>query len=107
MGSRSPHGISFIPSSPSDIVATTIGPERRNMRLYRSIGHPARWIAFTSQAGWVAFPAEEGGWQKRRAARGLDPIELREVPVQLASNTGILGGIAMTEDSGSPLREAA
>jgi hypothetical protein len=37
----------------------------------------------------VKFPAEAGGWDRREPARGLDPIDLREVPVQLAAAAGI------------------
>jgi hypothetical protein len=36
------------------------------------------------------FPAEAGGWEKRQPARALDPLDVREVPLRLAFNTGIL-----------------
>ncbi len=36
------------------------------------------------------FPAQENGWEKRQPARGLDPMHVREVVLQLASNTGLL-----------------
>jgi hypothetical protein len=38
----------------------------------------------------VAFPARENGWLERHPARGLDPLYLREVPVEMAVNTGFL-----------------
>jgi hypothetical protein len=35
------------------------------------------------------FPAEPEGWQKRQPARGIDPIHIREVAIELALDTGI------------------
>ena len=35
------------------------------------------------------FPAAVGGWDKREPARGIDPMYVREVPLELALNTGI------------------
>ena len=55
------------------------------MKLYRSRKNPTRWIACTPTSGWVVFPAEDGGWHKRQPVRGLDPIDLREVPLDLAA----------------------
>jgi hypothetical protein len=59
------------------------------MRLYRSNNYPDRWFAFSPEAGWVMFPAEPQGWGKRLPARGFDPMYAREVPLQLAANTGL------------------
>ena len=50
------------------------------MKLYRSHRHPTRWYAFQPGTGFVMFPAEAGGWEKRQQARGFDPIDVREVP---------------------------
>jgi hypothetical protein len=61
------------------------------MKLYRSSNHATRWFAFGLDTGWVMFPAEANGWSKREAARGVDPIHLREVPLRLGFNTGIPG----------------
>lgn len=61
------------------------------MRLYRSTMYPARWYAHTPEAGFVMFPAQAGGWDKRQPARGFDPIDVREVPVRLAFEAGIPG----------------
>jgi len=61
------------------------------MRLYRSAEHPARWVAFGPEIGWVIFPAEVGGWESRQPARGIDPLYLREVPLRMGFNTGIPG----------------
>lgn len=58
------------------------------MKLYRSATHPDQWIAYGQGMGWVVFPAAPNGWEKRRPARGLDPVHLREAPSQLASGTG-------------------
>jgi hypothetical protein len=70
------------------------------MKLYRNANYPSRWFAYGPDTGWVMFPAEVGGWEKRERARGVDPIHVREVPVGLALNTGIPGAPAI-------LREAA
>jgi hypothetical protein len=61
------------------------------MKLYRSRNYPNRWYAYSDSMGWVMFPAETGGWEKRQPARGIDPIDIREVPVHLAFDAGIPG----------------
>ncbi len=60
------------------------------IRLYKSSLHPKHWVACVPGSGWVAFPARENGWFERHPARGLDPLYLREVPLELGANTGIL-----------------
>lgn len=60
------------------------------MKLYRSAIHPGSWLAYVPGNGWVVFPAKENGWAERRPARGLDPVHLREVPLDRAAATGIL-----------------
>jgi hypothetical protein len=67
------------------------------IKLYRSAVHPQRWVAYVQGTGWMMFPAEENGWEKRQAARGLDPVHLREVPLHLAVNTGLPGSGQSTE----------
>ena len=64
------------------------------IRLYRSATHVGQWLAYAPEIGWVAFPAKENGWQEWHPARGLDPVHLREVPLQSAANTGILEVLA-------------
>ncbi len=59
------------------------------MKLYRSTIHPRHWIAYAPGTGWLMFPNKENGWEERQPARGLDPMHLRQVPLQLAANTGI------------------
>ncbi len=59
------------------------------IKLYRSAIHPRHWVAYAPGNGWVAFPNKENGWEERHPARGLDPMHLREVPLELAANTGI------------------
>ena len=59
------------------------------LKLYTSKEHPNHWIACVAGTGWVAFPKTENGWEKRHPARGLDPIHLRQIPLQMAENTGI------------------
>jgi hypothetical protein len=59
------------------------------MKLFSSTKYPNRWFAFGPEIGWVMFPAEVGGWQKRQPARGVDPIYMLVVPLLLGLNTGI------------------
>jgi hypothetical protein len=61
------------------------------MKLFRSATHETRWFAFGASIGWVTFPAEVDGWQKRQPASGIDPLHLREVPLRLGFNTGFPG----------------
>ena len=60
------------------------------MKLYRSI-KDILWFAFDPETGWVMFPAEVGGWHKRQASSGVDPTDMREVPLRMGFNTGIPG----------------
>ncbi len=60
------------------------------IRLYRSAVHPKHWIAHIPGTGWLAFPAKENGWADHHPARGLDPLYLREVPLERAAGTGFL-----------------
>jgi len=59
------------------------------IKLYSSAMHPKQWIAYVEGSGWVIFPARENGWESRQAARGLDPVYLRQVPVQMAESAGL------------------
>jgi hypothetical protein len=61
------------------------------VKLFRSIRYPTRWFAFGPEVGWVMFPAEVDGWQKRQPARGIDPLDVREVPLRMGIHTGIPG----------------
>ena len=81
--------------------------ENTCMKLYRSIKYPARWFAFSPETGWVMFPAEVDGWAKREAARGIDPLDVREVPIHLGVNTGINLAAPKSENPKAKLREAA
>jgi hypothetical protein len=76
------------------------------MKLFRSAKYETCWFAFSPEIGWVMFPAEVGGWQKRRPARGLDPLDVREVPLRLGFNTGIPGP-PESASSTAPLRRVA
>jgi hypothetical protein len=54
------------------------------------------------------FPADIGGWQKREPARGVDPIDMREVPLRMGFNTGIPGAtVSGSGASDLPLKEVA
>jgi len=59
------------------------------MKLFRSKMYPQRWYAYSNSTGWVMFPAQPNGWEMRQPGRGIDPIDLRQVPNQLAANTGM------------------
>ncbi len=59
------------------------------IRLFKSTTRPQRWVASIEGVGWVQFPAEPNGWEKRGPVRGLDPLDIREVPLRLAQNTGM------------------
>jgi hypothetical protein len=59
------------------------------IKLYRDAQHPANWVAYVPTVGWVAFPATENGWEHRAPARGLDPLFLREVPLQKGFAAGL------------------
>jgi hypothetical protein len=64
------------------------------MKLYRSRNYPNRWYAHSASTGWVMFPATANGWEKRQPARGMDPVDVRNVPLALAAGTGIPGAPA-------------
>lgn len=59
------------------------------IKLYRDALRPKNWVAYIPQVGWVAFPAAENGWEHRAPARGLDPLYLREVPLQSGYAAGV------------------
>jgi hypothetical protein len=63
-------------------------------KLYRSAKHYQRWIAYVEGIGWTMFPAREKGWELRQPARGVDPMHLREVPLQLAAGTGLMEAVS-------------
>jgi hypothetical protein len=59
------------------------------IKLYRDAQHPKNWVAYVPTIGWLAFPATENGWEQRSPARGLDPLFLREVPIQKGFAAGM------------------
>ena len=59
------------------------------MKLYRSLAHPGHWIVYAPGSGWVAVPNKENGWEERHPARGLDPMNLRQVPLRLGWRAGV------------------
>jgi hypothetical protein len=78
------------------------------VKLFRSTKYPSRWFAFGPEIGWVMFPLEVGGWQKRQPARGVDPIYMREVPLRLGLNAGIPNAaVSRSGTSDVPLTEVA
>jgi hypothetical protein len=66
-------------------------PGGSEMKLYRCATYSTQWFAFCRGIGWLTFPAEPGGWQKRKPAPGIDTTDLNEVPIRLGFNTGIPG----------------
>ena len=60
------------------------------MKLYRT-NRDVNWFAFSSEIGWVRFPAEIGGWQKRQPSPDADLLDMREIPICMGFNTGIPG----------------
>jgi hypothetical protein len=66
----------------------TWGP---SVKLFRSTMISTLWFAFSPESGWVMFPSEAGGWQKRQPARVIDPLYVREVRLRLGFNAGIPG----------------
>jgi hypothetical protein len=67
------------------------------IKLYKSAKHPKHWIAYVPGTGWTMFPAAENGWERRQPARGLDPMHVREVLLQLAANTGLIEAVQAIE----------
>lgn len=63
-------------------------PSAQSVKLYVSSLHPGFWIV-SVETGWMMFPCKSNGWEERRAARGLDPVYLREAPLRLALETGV------------------
>ena len=57
-------------------------------KLFWSADHQHHWVAYTPAAGYVVFPAEEGGWTKRKPLPNPDFSRLHEVPARMAFNTG-------------------
>lgn len=68
------------------------------IKLYRSAKHPNHWIAYVPGTGWTMFPAQQNGWEKRQPARGLDPMHVREVMLEMASNTGLIEALRQCQD---------
>jgi hypothetical protein len=76
------------------------------MKLYRSSEYSSRWFAFSPLTGWLMFPAEIGGWTKRVPAGEIEWLDVREVPLWLGFNTGIIEAAAAL-DYHPPLAKAA
>ena len=59
------------------------------IKLYRDAQRPNNWVAYVPDVGWFAFPATENGWEQRVPARGLDPLFLRQVPLERGFAAGV------------------
>ena len=61
------------------------------MKLHRNAKYSSRWFALSPAVGWIVFPAELDGWEKREAAGSIDLLDMQEVPLSMGLNTGIPG----------------
>ena len=59
-------------------------------RLYRSARDLQHWYVYEDAVGWFSFPARVKGWTDRRPVRTVYGLDLREVPLWLSFNTGLL-----------------
>ncbi|HUB81040.1 MAG TPA: hypothetical protein VMB03_19685 [Bryobacteraceae bacterium] len=59
-------------------------------RLYRSARDLQHWYVHEDSTGWLIFPAKSNGWADRRMIDTVRGLDLREVPLRLAFNTGLL-----------------
>ena len=80
---------------------------RIELKLYRSANYPTMWLAFSQETGWLMFPSEVGGWEKRQPTSGIDKFDLRELPLRMGFNTGIPGAPTFDRSSDQPFRVAA
>lgn len=58
------------------------------IRLFWIADDLQHWAGYTPETGYVKFPAEANGWERRKPFHGFDPLLIREVPAGLAFNTG-------------------
>lgn len=63
-------------------------------RLYRSARDLQHWYVYEDSAGWLSFPAKTNGWADRRPAGTVRGLDLREVPLWLSFNTGLLEAVS-------------
>jgi hypothetical protein len=63
-------------------------------RLYRSPRDLQHWFVHVGAIGWFSFPAKENGWSERRPVRTVFGLGLREVPLRLSFNTGLLEAVS-------------
>lgn len=48
------------------------------------------WLVWSEDLGWVRFPAEINGWERRRPATNVARDILQPVPLGMAFNTGLI-----------------
>lgn len=66
--------------------------ERGDVVVYDVKGKPD-YIARFDELGWVQWPAEMGGWQRRRPGRESDVDPSRELEPNLARLALVLSGV--------------
>jgi hypothetical protein len=76
------------------------------VKLYRT-NRDVNWFAFSSEIGWVRFPAEIGGWQKRQPSPDVSLLDLREIAICMGFNTGIPGAPRGDGDARNSRRRSA
>jgi hypothetical protein len=59
-------------------------------RLYRSVRDLEHWFVCDDREGWMSFPAKIDGWAERRPVHTVCDLDVREVPLGLSFNTGLL-----------------
>ena len=74
--------------------------EDSEMKLYRSTKYISHWFVWGPKLGWRMFPAEAGGWSKRKRARRTGQTDMKQVPRWLAFNTGVKGGVKVSHLGG-------
>ena len=79
-----------VPVSQAGAATAETGSLSEMPRLYRSTRDLEHWFVYEDAAGWSRFPAKVNGWTERRPVRTICGLELREVPLWLSFNTGLL-----------------
>ena len=59
-------------------------------RLFRNAKDLQHWYVLEDSTRWVRFPARINGWADRRPVLTLYGLDLREVPLWLSFNTGLV-----------------
>ena len=69
------------------------------MKLFRNAMDLDHWYVPGRGRRWLRFPAKMNGWLERRPVPRKDAMELHEVPLWLAFNTGLLRTAGLPTDA--------